>query len=919
MGGTVVGRDAVLADAWSALQDRRTVLLAGPAGIGKTAVLRDLVARARADGYLVVGCAPTEVETALPLAAVADLLQPLYVHADVLPEPQRAAVDAALLLGSGGAPVDERALAAATRALLDEAAAHGPVILAVDDAPWLDPPSERALRFALRRLAGIGVLVGSRIRDDDPAPLGLDSAERLTRIALTPLGAGPLHHLIASRFGVSLSRPLLARVADESAGNPLLAIELARSVLRLPVPPAPGDDLPVAASMQDLVAATLAALPAPGRDAVRLAALLSTPHVADLVAAGADAAALDAAEEAGLVTVGPDDRIRFVHPVHASAVRAAMPGRARRRMHASLAAVVADPDERARHLARATTRPDAAASAEIAAAAARARARGAAEVAAGLYDRAAELTPATLGDAQHARCLEAVHCRFDSGDFGTAGAQADAIAAEAGGDVRAAALLLRAAIAWSADDVGRARSAAQDALATATPGTRLAGRIHARLAVFVHDPAVAAEHATAARALLADGADDPGPTHRDLLGQDDRATLASALMSLFYNEVLAGAPPRQDLLDEALSVEGDRPSWLAGTIPGIFWKGIDEHDRARQRFAWMYERAVALGDEPFQHELMIHLGETEIFAGRFDDARRWIGAASELGEQLGTELISENYLAGLLDTRVGNVAAAAARAETGLRLAAETDDAWRRRINLMLAGSAALAEERFSDAAAAYDELADAVDATGLVEPLGIRFEADWVEACVAIGDLDNAARALERLSARHERLPRPWTSLGLARSRVLIDAAGGRPVEAAVEALAAARDTVPADVVPLERARCLLVAGIAHRRARRKRPARETLETAAAEFAALGAGPLADRAVTELARIGGRPAAPLELTPTESRVARLAAAGRTNRAIADALFVSPKTVEANLARIYRKLGIATRAELGAVMSTRDA
>ena len=154
VGGGVVGRDALLAAAWTALEQRRTVLLAGPAGIGKTAVLRELVARARATGYLVVGCAPTEAEHALPLAALADLLQPLYEHADVLPEPQRAAVDAALLVGAPDAAVDERALAAATRALLEAAAdrAGGRLILAVDDAPWLDPPSERALRFVLRRL-----------------------------------------------------------------------------------------------------------------------------------------------------------------------------------------------------------------------------------------------------------------------------------------------------------------------------------------------------------------------------------------------------------------------------------------------------------------------------------------------------------------------------------------------------------------------------------------------------------------------------------------------------------------------------------------------------------------------------------------------------------------------------------------------
>jgi len=175
----------------------------------------------------------------------------------------------------------------------------------------------------------------------------------------------------------------------------------------------------------------------------------------------------------------------------------------------------------------------------------------------------------------------------------------------------------------------------------------------------------------------------------------------------------------------------------------------------------------------------------------------------------------------------------------------------------------------------------------------------------------------LERLQRRHDNLPRPWTSLGLARSHLLVAAAAGRPVDEAVAALEAALEAVPPDVVPVERARCLLVAGVAHRRARRKRPARDALEAATAAFDALGARALADRARDELTRVGGRPGDPLELTPTEDRVARLAAAGRTNRAIADVLFVSPKTVEANLARVYRKLGITSRAELGGVMADR--
>jgi DNA-binding CsgD family transcriptional regulator len=333
----------------------------------------------------------------------------------------------------------------------------------------------------------------------------------------------------------------------------------------------------------------------------------------------------------------------------------------------------------------------------------------------------------------------------------------------------------------------------------------------------------------------------------------------------------------------------------------------------------MLDRAEARGDEPLQHELLSHLGEAELLAGRWAEAERHITAARDLGEQLGTGLVGETWLAGLLDAHRGRLSGAAQVAEAGLRLAADLDDDWCRRIHQQLAGFVALSAGRMAEAAAAYAELAASVDRTGLVEPLALRFEPDWIEACVGAGDLAQATVVRDRLTARHRRLPRPWTTLGTARSRALLDSASGVDTDAALAALVAARDAVPADVLPLDRARCLLVAGMVHRRARRKTAARQALAAAVAEFTALGAAAFAERARAELARVGGRAAEPRQLTPTEDRVARLAARGRTNRAIADELFVSPKTVEANLARVYRKLGITSRAELGAVMTGGDA
>jgi DNA-binding NarL/FixJ family response regulator len=915
----------VLESAFAMLESTGRVLIEGPAGIGKTSLLQALTDRATQRNLLVLNCAPTENETALPLAALADLLQPLAGDLDRLPPPQQHAARSALLLENDSAPLYERALASAVRALLDSAAERTParLLVAIDDAPWLDSPTERVLRFALRRASSrVWVVVTRRIGDriDPVVPLGLDAQAPVERLSLSPLGVGPLHRLLALRFGVSLSRPTVTRLTRESGGNPLLAIELTRAALRLPRMPGPAGDFPVPVSMQELVEASLATLRPDSVRAVRLAALLSTPYLSDLTAAGSAPDDLDAPEELGLVTVDAAACVRFLHPMYASAVRAGIPTGVRRRLHALLAETSTDRDERARHLAQGSTVANDQVAAELTEAAERARGRGAPDLAADFYDRASALTI----DAQRAARLRlrALYCTFDSGNYRGAAEQADALARTLDGDLLAEALLLRAAIAFSVDDLPLAVSTAERALAAAVPSSRLAGRIHAHLAVFVDLAAPAREHAEAALALLDNdemtaAASEGDPRGTAVLGRTDQALLASVLMLVFLNEVRTGRPPRVEILERALAMEGGTPSWLAGTIPAIWWKGIDDHERARDRLQSMLDLAAEAGDEPLQHELMQHLAEAETLAGDYERAAAWIDSARELATQLGGGAAAERWLGGTLDALCGRVDSARCAAEAGLAEAAVSQDPWLHRISLQLAAFAALAGGRTDDAASAYSELAARMDATGLAESLASRFEPDWLEACVGVGDLATADVALDRLTLRHQRLPRPWTALGLARSRVLIASARGRETESLVEALLAARDAVPSDVVPFERARCLLVAGLAHRRARRKLAAREALLRAASEFDALGATSFAERARADAERTGARTARPNELSSSEVRVAELAAGGATNREIADALFISPKTVEANLARVYRKLAIGRRVELAAALAAR--
>jgi DNA-binding CsgD family transcriptional regulator len=236
---------------------------------------------------------------------------------------------------------------------------------------------------------------------------------------------------------------------------------------------------------------------------------------------------------------------------------------------------------------------------------------------------------------------------------------------------------------------------------------------------------------------------------------------------------------------------------------------------------------------------------------------------------------------------------------------------------MMLSGALGFAEltaGNLEQAEASLSRAADLGDRIGLAEPAAWRFQANYIEVLIGLGDLDRAARLLGRLDGWGRATGRAWTLATAARCRALLRAARG-DTDGAAQALEEALGHHQQLAMPFELGRTLLVMGQVQRRAKRKRVAKEHLQRALDIFESLPSPPWAGRARLELSRLGLRPPAPLALTATEERVAALAASGHTNRRVAQALFISPRTVEANLARIYRKLGVSSRAELGAAIA----
>jgi DNA-binding CsgD family transcriptional regulator/TolA-binding protein len=915
----VVGRDREL-EAVSAFLEAMArgpagLIFAGEPGIGKTTLWLEALARARERSLTVLSARPVAAEARLAFAALADLLEP--VADDVLarlPEPQRRALAVALLREDpGGRRLDQRAVGAATISLVTALARTAPVVVAIDDLHWLDRPSARVLAFAVRRLGRlpVGLLACERIGAGPNPGLEIEQAApggRVRRLVLGPLGVAALHEVVKVRLGRPVTRRALARIGQAAGGNPFFAVEIARS---LPDDPPPGlAVLPLPDSLRALVAARVAALPEQARDALVPAAALRSPTV-ELVAAGmggtADGSrrALEQAASAGIVEAG-ESRVRFTHPLFAAAVySSARPGE-RRQAHRRLAAVLDDVEERAWHLALAAEHADAEVAGILDTAAEHARARGAPETAFELTEQALRLTPPGRVAEVQQRSVQAAEYHYHAGEPRRARELLDAVLEQVpAGRVRANALRLLGEILYHEQSFPDAVRLFGQALEHSSGDAALAAAIELHLAYAANaagDWSGTEPHARRALALSEQVGDMP--------------RLAEAIAVSVINGYLLGRGLGEAELECALKLEDQqrqtavemRPSLIAGHL--MLYEGRLE--RASQLLGGLRQRILDRGEESDLPYVSGTLAWTECWRGQLAAAAAYADEAVETASRTGMAALRCAALAlgSVPAAYAGDGEAARSRASEALTLAAATGyeiaSIWARWALAVLA----LSLRDPAAASAALAPLTALAERDGVAEPVRAMFLADAIEALVAVGQLDRAGRLTAILEQAARRLHRGWALAQAERCRALLLAARG-DLAAAAEAAGAALRRAERLELRLELARTLLVAGEIERRNRRRRSACELLGRALEIFEAAGAHLWAQRTRAELERAAARRTGDA-LTDSEKLVADLAASGLTNRQVAAQLFMSPKTVEANLARVYRKLGIRSRAELGA-------
>lgn len=918
----IAGRDAELAslrDFVARVSDEAAALvLEGEAGMGKTTLWRAGVEHAEEAGLLVLQAQPVESETTLSFAGVGDLLDPVLEVALVpLPALQRRALSRALALDDDdGAPLEPRTLRVALMNALRMLAEKRPVVVCIDDSQWLDLASTAALAYGIRRFRAerIGLLLSRRsglesvlLNELLRSPVG----ERFTRVHVGPLDVTSMGRAVRDQLGTALPRPLLAEVHQASGGNPFYALEIVRMLQRSDVSIEAGQPLPVPESLHDLVRGRLLALPAESRDFLLAASAHAHPTIAvtETASGVSRAVGLAPALDAGLVELD-GSRIRFTHPLLAAGAYESGDPLRRHEIHVRLAELLEDPEARAWQLAAAVDEPDEAVATVIEGAADHARRRGAPRPAALLLDCAEQLTPPASRDDAVRRAVEAAYLHFESGDSRRAEAKLrDLVAPLPPGLLRARALVVLARIRLY-ERPDEARTLFLQVLDEAEGDRHLRAIAHEGVAACSvwgfqrFDEAL--QHTEAALELAAEVGDE--------------ALSADVLLSRLTAETLLGRPTAAATAERALGLQRSAADLRVMDQPLISlaenWLWIDEHTRAREALAELMRRAHDTGDENGQPWLLCLLGELERLSGELVTALRLAHDGQDAAEQSGQPLfrglglaLESMVLAQLGRAEEASLAARRARETSTDRFVGLVTSAALGHLALALGSPEESVVQLEPSVAFLYDER--------IVEPGVARFVTDQVEALSELDRRADAEKLLDWYEGNARRLERISALANCARCRGLLAARAG-DLDVALADYEEALGWHSKVVLPLDRARTLLVLGGTQRRIKRRREARETLEEALGVFERIGAALWAERARAELARISGRAATPGALTPAEARVAELVAEGKTNREVAAALFLSDRTVEGHLTRVFGKLGIRHRSEVGPALASRQ-
>jgi DNA-binding CsgD family transcriptional regulator len=881
----LIGRDSEQRLIESLLQEARngasgSLVIRGEAGIGKTALLEHAAA---SSDLRTLRCAGTESEHDLTFAGLEQLLRPLSALADRLPGPQASALRSALGL-SGERARDRLLLGLATLNLLAEATTDGPVLCIVDDLQWVDGASAQAMLFAARRLVAEGVVMLFAVRND---PASWFEAPTLRQLTLAPLSEAEARDVVESARDGSLSQAAERQLLQQARGNPLALLEL------------PAGDLAAsqANGLDAVFRARIAGLPLEARALLLLAAVSESEETrtwSELARlAELPPTAQRPSVDAGLI--GDVDVVVFRHPLARSAVYEASSPAERAEAHRLLASAASEPLARALHLAAAASEPDEAVAAELEQVASAAIRRGAFASAAGVFARAADLS--TDASARVRRLIAAAQANLDAGDPALASRLAEAALAGARSASERAAL---ASVQGALE------------LQRGTPAAAYELLVAGAQAVADEDPARALElQAQAMTPAFVAGWPERAfrEAHEFLARLPATGRPHEAFLRMFLGATAEAGEGARDAARAKLG-QAVRLGSAADDFRLLVWAAIASAYLGDLRSAGeLCARAVALARAAgsFNTLPIALLGSArlDVNARSFDTAEECAQEGIELTRQLALENLETCFCAIL-------VRCLAARGQID-----ECRELGETTLNRALAhGIGAAADDVRLGVAELELSLGHGAAAREMIEAVShplFRLVAApiLVEATLSSGDPEPGPETLGALADLGEQTRDPGRLAVLTRTRALLASSIELAEPLFLQALSQQRERAQ----PFERARTELAYGETLRRAQRRTEARVQLRAALATFEGLRSPLWAERARAELAATGisarKRDPSTLDtLTPQELRIAKLVAGGATNRDVASQLFLSPKTVEYHLRKVFLKLGVASRVEL---------